>query len=315
MKSRCLAALAVALLFAFAGCGSTRTTTVFRTPSAVTPTVQAASCNPAPGKGTMGACTPAETPGLRVAVPLKRNTVLIPDVSEFQSCALYSEAIFRVYEAGTGREDTRALCHARALQARHAWYAVYAFLRPGHGGCVYQANRTIAIVRHIGGVVGPIIADAEVWLPAGFVTCFVRTLQAQGYVALIYTAPGTWPGGAFAVRVWVAAYPYRPPCFSNACPYLAHQFSEAFNCRGVFGDCSVNEGILAIRQHAGPKPHNRSAEHRHLKALDIERHHIRQYLLNAGCRVKHPRPACRPLRKRGAAVNREIRVLKSRGVK
>jgi hypothetical protein len=59
----------------------------------------------------------------------------------------------------------------------------------------------------------------------------------------------------------------------------------------------------------------RGVEHAHLKALDIERAKIRRHLLNAGCRVKHPRPACTPLRKRGAAVNREIRVLKARGVK
>jgi lysozyme len=57
---------------------------------------------------------------------------------------------------------------------------------------------------------------------------------------------------------------------------------------------------------------NRTAEHAHLKKLDIERAKIRRHLLNAGCRVKHPRPACTPLFRRGAVVNREIRVLHSR---
>ena len=243
--------IAISLLaLALVGCGSTqtRTVTVHATPAATTPSVQEPACNPAPGKGTMGVCTPTTSAPQIGAPRLTRGAQLLPDVSEYQGCALYSEAIFRVYEGGTERQDARALCHARELQRRHAWYAVYSFLRPGHGGCVYQAVRTISIVRSIGGIVGPIIADAEVWLPPGFVTCFVHTLQAHGYVAVIYTGPGTWPGGAFAARVWVAAYPFRPPCFSNACPYLAHQFSDAFNCRGVFGDCSVNEGILSVRQ-------------------------------------------------------------------
>jgi hypothetical protein len=303
-----IAAVAVLLLV---GCGGGHSgsshSVVSSQPAPVT-----ALCNPALGKGTMGVCTPTPEPptaGTRALKFALRGTVLIPDVSEFQGCALHSEAIFRVYEAGTGREDAHALCHAREVQRKHVWYAVYSFLRPGHGGCVFQAERTIAIVRRIGGVVGPIIADAEVWLPPGFVSCFVHTLQTHGYVAVIYTAPGTWPGGAFAVRVWVAAYPFRPPCFSNACPYLAHQFSEDFPCRGVRGDCSVNEGILSVRQ---PPVCDATCRSHHRRDLEARRRALRRVLLRYGCRARvhhHERlgPKCRRWFREGARVNRELR--------
>jgi lysozyme len=59
---------------------------------------------------------------------------------------------------------------------------------------------------------------------------------------------------------------------------------------------------------------NRVAEHHHLKALYVERTKIRRHLLHAGCRVKHPRSACRPLFKHGAVVNHEIRVLHARHI-
>jgi hypothetical protein len=306
MRSKLL--LILLAVVALVGCGKAVTTTKPSLP-ATPPSV----CNPVAGQGTMGVCTPPAAAGTRFSTPpLQKGAILIPDVSEFQGCALHSAAIFRVFEAGTGREDASARCHARAVQALHVWYAVYAFLRPAHGGCVGQALRTIAIVRGLGGVVGPVIADAEVWLPPGFVTCFVRTLQSHGYVAVIYTSPGTWPGGAFAVGVWVAAYPYRPACFSNACPYLAHQFSSAFNCRGVFGDCSVNEGILSVRQRPVCRVACKTRRRGELLRLRAE---LRRDLTRRRCRVApyHGRGryhrVCMHWLAYGARVNRELRSL------
>lgn len=69
---------------------------------------------------------------------------------------------------------------------------------------------------------------------------------------------------------------------------------------------------LLLLPVAKPAKRNRAAEHAELKRLDVERAKIRRHLVNAGCRVNHPRPACTPLFRRGAAVNREIRVLRSR---
>lgn len=264
-------------------------------------------CDPQLGKGTMGVCTPPGQ-GPKLGLPRLVESRLLPDVSEFQGCALHSAVIFRVYEAGTERQDARARCHAQEAQRQHVWYAVYTFLRPAHGGCVFQALRTIAIVRSLGGVVGPIIADAEVWLPPGFVSCFVHTLQAHGYVAVIYTAPGTWPGGVFVVRVWIAAFPFRPPCFLNACPYLAHQFSEAFNCRGIFGDCSIDEGITSVRQRPACDARCK-ADHR--RDLEARIRTLHRSLAIYGCnrRVREHKPTgrtCKRWKREGDARHREL---------
>lgn len=265
-----------------------------------------AACDPPLGKGTMGACSPAGPPAH--LSPTAAGARLIPDVSEFQGCALHSEAIFRVYEAGTEREDSRAVCHAAEIHHLHVWGAAYAFLRAGHGGCVFQADRTVQIANSVGGV-DLIVGDSEVGLRGGFPACFKREVERKGYPEVEYTCPGC--GDEQTRPVWIASYPTRP-----AGTWVAHQFSSNFTCRGITGDCSINEGILAI--HRGPSPAERHTrrvrEARHLHALYAERVRIRRHLLNSGCRVKHPRRACTPLFRRGAAVNHEIAVLRARGV-
>jgi hypothetical protein len=304
---RRLTPLATVLALCLSACGTTTTHTVTVTRPATEQAATSLPCNPALGKGVMGACSPSSTEPQK-QLQFASGARLIPDVSEFQPCAVYSEVIFRVYEGGTQREDVNARCHAQEAKRLHVWFAVYAFLRPAHGGCAYQAQRTVEIVRSIGGVVGPIIADAEVWLPPGFVSCFNHTIEHYGYAAVTYTAPGTWPGGAFVTKVWVAAYPYRPPCFSNACPYLAHQFADNFNCRGIRGDCSVNEGILSVRS-VPVTPVKTSA-------LLARRRALRRSLVHYGCRhrVAHREPlgpTCKRWFREGAAVNARLR---ARGV-
>jgi len=234
------------------GCGSKEspktTTTQPTVTSRATPPlgIGGPNCEPAPGTGTMGICTPKSTS--KLAAP-QITGQLIPDVSEYNGCALYSPAIVRVYEAGTGREDSKAGCHMSELARKGAWAGAYTFLRSA-SSCTGQAERTVQIIHGLEGHthvhVQVIVADAEVYLPPGCVSAFNNTTRRYGYRAVTYTAPGTWPGGPFNTPTWVAAYPYRPACFSNACPYVAHQFSESFNCRGVYGDCSIDEGITSI---------------------------------------------------------------------
>jgi hypothetical protein len=320
--------LVLAALLALAGCGSTQTQTrtVYRALSihASGPSAEQADaalpCDPTLGRGTMGVCTPPG-PAPKFS-PTAAHARLIPDVSEFQSCAIHSEVIFRVYEGGTEREDANARCHAREAKRLHVWYAVYSFLRPAHGGCAFQAERTIAIVRSLGGVIGPIIADAEVPLPGGFVTCFVRTAQRLGYVVVTYTAPGTklW-SDPFATEVWVAAYPNRPGCFSNACPhgnlashfFIAHQFSDNFLCRGIRGDCSIDEGILSVRQ----TPACNSACRSHKRSdLEARIRTLRRYQKRYGCsrrRHAHQRlgPKCRRWFREGDERHRDLKKLLS----
>lgn len=234
-------------------------------------------CVPPVGQGVAGVCAPHQ-----LAVPEPRfasQSRLIPDVSEFQGCALHSEAIVRVYEAGTDRKDTNAACHFRELRRKHVWSAAYFFARPpGFGrapGCKEQARRATAIAKSLG-VVGPIIDDAEVPLPRGFVRCVKSEIERLHFPAVEYTCPGC--GDEQVGRIWIASVPTRPRGH-----WVAHQFSFAFNCRGVFGDCSVNEGITSIRRaHPKPKPKPLTPKQKSTKLKTLNR------LLGAYDKRKNP---------------------------
>ena len=266
-----------------AGCGGGARTTVVTAPA---PSLSlAARC----ASGVMGCATLPAKPG--TAAPRATFGALIPDVSEYQACGLHSEAIYRVYEAGTGREDSTARCHAEELRRLHAWAGTYAFLRPG--SCTAQADRVAAIVRSLGGA-DVVVADAEVPLPRGFVRCWLARVHSHGDNVAEYTCPGC--GDEQVGPVWIAAYPFRP-----AGRWIAHQFSDNFNCRGVVGDCSVNEGILSIRRS---HPTSR-------KVLLARRDSIRRYLASHGCRHRaahheHIGPRCRAAFRAGNRVNAEL---------
>jgi hypothetical protein len=314
--------LAAAIGLCLSGCGSKEpakttaptvptTTTSQSTEAVPVPTrsepkgIGTGNCEPAVGTGTMGVCTPQTEASKKGLTPPTAGQSLIPDVSEYNGCALYSEAIVRVYEAGTERQDTRAACHLAEVHRKHVWAATYAFLRPGHGGCDRQAQRAVEITNRLGGVVGPVVSDAEVYLPPGFVSCFNDGVRRRGYPAVTYTAPGTWAGGAFNAQVWIAAYPYRPSCFSNACPYRAHQFADNYNCRGVRGDCSINLGITAITRHPPLTPQQR-------RDLEARQRALRRVLLRYGCRrrVLHHEslgPKCKRWFREGDEVGQRLR--------
>jgi hypothetical protein len=292
-----LAALA-ALLVGLAACGSSPPPA-----KSVSPATKAPCAT-----GTMG-CSLRSSKQESRALSQAPSGVLVPDASEFQGCPRWQKGIpgvvFRVYEAGTGLEDRSAMCNARRLREIKAWDAVYAFLRPG--SCAGQADRTVSIVRSLGGVVGPIIADAEVPLPNGFVACFdARVARDTGNTAQVdYSSPGTWPGGVPKRRVWVATYGPRPGCVGGVCSHVAWQFSDAHNCDGWFGDCSLDSGIRGILQHKpNPQPDR--------KKLLAEREHMRRVLVSYGCRRRvheHQRlgPRCEAMFAKGQRVNRELR--------
>jgi hypothetical protein len=271
-------------LVALAGCGSAaKKATPVTGPSSTRCTL-----------GVMGGCVPH--PALLRALP-KLSGTLIPDVSEYQGCALHSEAIIRVYEAGTRREDSKALCHAQELHRLHAWAAAYAFLRPGD--CASEARTTVAIVRSLPVEVQAIVADAEVPLNSGCVSSFMATVRSSDYPAVEYTCPGC--GVEHVEPIWVAAYPYRP-----AGRWVAHQFSSAFNCRGVSGDCSIDEGILSIyKVKPKPKPPSHAAllKLRGELRADLRRHHCWTPPKYGGGRYHH---VCGHWRGRWYHVNREL---------
>lgn len=244
--------------------------------------------SPRCGLGVMGGCVPKPT---GFAAPRITGT-LIPDVSEFQSCALHSEAIIRIYEAGTDREDSTAVCHARELARLHAWAAGYVFMRAGRS-CSSTVTRTLAIARSLPGL-QLVIADAETGIRNGLVRCFLAGVERGGYPAREYTCPGC--GDEQVGGVWIASYPSRP-----AGRWIAHQFSSEWECRGVHGDCSVNEGILSIHR-ATPVPR---------AALLRERASLRRILVQYGCRRRVQRrerlgPRCVKWFAAGSRINKEL---------
>lgn len=279
---------AVALVvLTLAGCGNTTTRTAIKTTAVASPCVS----------GTMGcAVTPAKFGVGPSGLPGK---TLIPDVSEYQPCALHSEAIFRVYEAGTGREDSAARCHAQELGRLHVWAGVYAFLRSSTN-CTAIADTTVRIVRSLPVKVRVVIGDAETGIREGKVRCFLREVERLGYPAREYTCPGC--GDEQVGPVWIAAYPFRPTG-----RWIAHQFSDNFNCRGVRGDCSIDEGILSIGKPS-PRPKPRPVRRRELLA---RRQHLRVFLAENSCRRRrahreHLGPRCRGAFAAGDRVNREL---------
>lgn len=81
-----------------------------------------------------------------------------------------------------------------------------------------------------------------------------------------------------------------------------------------------HDRAVAVDYGQTPGPHvvrhSISAEERHLHLLiRIELPKVRQHIFHSKCGGRHYRKACRPLRKHGAAVKREIAVLHRRGVK
>lgn len=281
MKRLIFAALACAALTSV-GCGGGPSPS--SSPSSQ-PTTQ--PCIPPLGAGTVGACTPKPKVSL---APKQTRGALIPDVSGYQGCPNWPRGIpgviFKVYE-GNWHQDPSAGCNAHRLKQIGAWDAAYTFLRPG--SCVGQADTTVAIVKGIGGVSGPLIADAEVPLPPGFVTCFVERLHHDtgNYAQIIYTAPGTWPGGPLARALWVATYGSRPGCVAGVCGYSAWQFTDKGCAYGLCGDLSVDNGITRFRQQP---PVDKSA-------LKARQKTLRRVLATYGCRRRrhahiHLGPRC-----------------------
>ena len=310
-------ALIVVILLAAVGCGSTP-------PAPWAPPRQGAvvkaqaSCDPAPGAGVMGSCVPPTFGSNRLTLTLRGP--FVPDVSEFQgrpcwSCARphISGAIVRVADLITGQPDTSFAYNWHALRTLHIWHATYAFVRPGN--CSAEADRAVGYVNAQGGFdSGPLIADAEVPLPYFCVTIFLAEVERDTgwHVAVVYTAQGTWPGGAHdGALLWDAAYGPEPGCVWT-CHRVAWQDTD-----GVFGpyphsipgigsgDISRDEGITRlIHQHPAP-PLTR----RQLKRLRVA---LRTDLTRHRCRVsphhgrgRYHRLCARWLRA-GKQVNHEL---------
>jgi hypothetical protein len=203
--------------------------------------------SPAP-KGCMGPCRPQ----LHVGLPPRSGAshARIPDVSEWQPCV--SARIPTVARIAYGtREDARWRCNAARLRGQ--WLAGYTYLVPG--SCTAQAAATASYVRSVGGIIGPVIADAEEPLPPGFVRCFLAAIHRDlpGQPTLTYT--GCYSGLEIVGAWWVPDYGVSYPCTRGGHPFVAWQYSDGTYCGEAFvTDCSFDFGVLRFRRKVPCKP-------------------------------------------------------------
>jgi hypothetical protein len=209
------------------------------------------------GQGCMGSCAVRASFG---APPALSAQSTLPDVSEFDSSLLAPvPTVIRLYESGLNIEDSNARVNAAQLRSDRVWFGGYAYLT-GAQSCTYEAARTVEIVNAIGGLSGPIIADVETRLPAGFVQCFLASVarDAPRYAKAeaTYSSCHAWPGGKVPTPFWTAEYQVSAPCTPEGVPYVAWQYvsaEEGGRCGEPFAsDCSYNDGITNLRP--GPTP-------------------------------------------------------------
>lgn len=263
-------------------------------------------CRPPVGAGVMGACAPRAKEGIGVA-PAGVRRLRIPDVSEYQPAVTGRvSTVIRLYEAGDNQQDAKAAINAYRLLRWGAWFAGYSFLRPG--SCTGQAARTVQIIHRIGGLDGPVIADAEVPLPPGFVRCFTSTVHrlAPRYPVGTYTSCGTV--SEVALPLWVADYGVPAPCSPSGDPWVAWQYVAGAWCgEQEPTDCSLDNGITRLRPRApGPSP---AVKRRLVRYWRAERARVLRLYHTARCGPSSTGPKCTAWRRRQHTLWLDIRRL------
>lgn len=243
--------LLIAITLALASCGGHHTKTPAKPPakpslSKLCPAGQSqmgCSVTPAPGGPPKGARGPS---GLR-----------FPDVSSFQGHPDWAAAkpfiSMASVKAGEFVEDPDFAWNISQLKANGIKWAPYWFVR--NTGCDHESAEIVSVIRSVGGLTSlPLVLDMEVPEAAGYAPCLANAVHsALGRWPIIYTAPGTWPGGSNAgLGLWVASYgPSSAPCFWTCHP-LAWQYTDGrfgFPTRipGIsLGDVSVDYGFSKL---------------------------------------------------------------------
>ncbi len=224
---RYLAATAALLCCLFAAaCGVTHTPT-----TATTTTTNPTACPV--GDSYMGCAEGAPAtfsvaPGFKLSGPPPKGQKF-PDVSNYQGCSLNwahigtAGAVIKLGE-GDSIADACAAHNLAGLAAAHKRAVVYWFVRPDS-------------------------ISAE----GAFIVARLKAEHLTINHVVIYTAPGTWPGGSSdGLSTWEAAYTgttTRP-----ALPYggsvLAWQYTDSGYTAGLgYGDLSVDYGLLKLAPH------------------------------------------------------------------
>jgi hypothetical protein len=239
----------IAALVAIAGCGSHHAPARHATAHSVT-----ASC--LPGGSAMGCSVTGKrpTPFAFFGPPAGPK---FPDVSSYQGHPDWAAAkrwgiVGAAVKAGEYTQDPDFAWNVSQLRALHIPWVPYWFVR----SC--DPTTLVSVIRSAGLTSGPVILDMEVPSAAGCApTLNAAVINAFHRAAVIYTAPGTWPGGSNAgLAVWEATY---GASFSPIWhPVLGWQFTDGQFGAPVYipgigtGDVSVDYGLFKLAPTPDP---------------------------------------------------------------
>lgn len=178
-----------------------------------------------------------------------------PDVSSFQGhpnwAAAKSSISMAVVKAGEYKEDPDFAWNVGQLKTLGIPWAPYWFVR--NTGCAHEGAEIVSVVKSVGGLTSlPVVLDEEVPEALGYTVCLADAVHAAfGRWPIIYTAPGTWPGGANGnLNLWIADYGPGFPCMWTCHP-VAWQFASPpfvdYFIPGIgTGDVSVDYGFSKL---------------------------------------------------------------------
>lgn len=177
-----------------------------------------------------------------------------PDVSAWQghpnwaaAKPMIEGAIVKAGEAYF--QDPDYVWNVHTLNSLRLPWIPYWFVRPSVN-CLTEANDFVQAIRAVGGTpVRRAVLDIEVPGLSGYAACMDNVIDSSlGFHAIIYSSPGTWPGGSTAgLNLWVAAYgASAPPCLAGVCnvavagrqSILAWQYTD-----GAYGPVTYIPGI------------------------------------------------------------------------
>jgi hypothetical protein len=222
-----------------------------------------------PGNSFMGCAAPHQV-GTARNVGIAPVGCKFPDVSVYQGHPDWAAVkawqlaadcpAGAVFKLGEYVQDVDASYNAGQLHALGMAAIGYWFVR--NTGCAQESAEMVAVARALG--IHVVALDMEVPEAAGYAPCLSAALHAAGMIALIYTGPGTWPGGSSAgLPFWEANY--GPASIIDVPSMFGERPIAWQETDGHFGfpvdvpgigtdDVSIDFGLLRLAAPAPPAP-------------------------------------------------------------
>lgn len=189
---------------------------------------------------------------LRAQVARAQSGCIFPDVSQWQghldwtaAAPFICAAAAKAGEGGSG-QDPDFEWNVSQFRALHIPWSAYFFVRGCSDGPQFVAELTAIHFKGDPLALRPVL-DMEVRSAFNCAVPMARVIHAAfGVWPIIYTAPGTWPGGASGgLDAWEAAYTLgaRPALPFTATVLAWQRYSPPFTLRSVPGLGTIDESI------------------------------------------------------------------------